>query len=167
MDQVLFSPRFSWFLGFDSKTVQRSALCRFRRELSNESYLRNLASIQPRTSSPKFAEASKRYPPPLINLALRTLVGIPCDFGDRLSYPKLMSCSPILSRQLLKNGWSSLSGWAVNFKAGLLLPLWSGVWPVLFWPCRSLAARIAGDQPWSKKPQRLRKVDFTQIPVPS
>ena len=26
---------FSWFLGFDSKTVQRSALCRSRRELSN------------------------------------------------------------------------------------------------------------------------------------
>ena len=35
-DQVLFSPWFSWFLGFDSKTVQRSALCRSRRELSNE-----------------------------------------------------------------------------------------------------------------------------------
>ena len=29
-----------------------------------------LASIQRRTSSPKFAEASKRYPPPIINLAL-------------------------------------------------------------------------------------------------
>ena len=26
----------SWFWGFDSKTVQRSALCRSRRELSNE-----------------------------------------------------------------------------------------------------------------------------------
>ena len=36
MDQVLFAPWFSWFLGFDSKTVQRSALCRSRRELSNE-----------------------------------------------------------------------------------------------------------------------------------
>ena len=35
LDQVLFSPWFSWFLGFDSKTVQRSALCRSRRELSN------------------------------------------------------------------------------------------------------------------------------------
>ena len=35
-------------------------------------YLQNLASIQPRTSSPKFAEASKRYPPPVINLALLT-----------------------------------------------------------------------------------------------
>ena len=35
-DQVLFSPWFSWFLGFDSKTVQRSALCRSRREFSNE-----------------------------------------------------------------------------------------------------------------------------------
>ena len=31
-----------------------------------------LASIQPRTSSPKFAEASKRYPPPVINMALLT-----------------------------------------------------------------------------------------------
>ena len=39
LDQVLFSPRFSWFLGFDSKTVQRSALCRSRRELSNEHLL--------------------------------------------------------------------------------------------------------------------------------
>ena len=29
-------------------------------------------SIQPRTSSPKFAEASKRCPPPVINLALHT-----------------------------------------------------------------------------------------------
>ena len=36
LDQFLFSPWFSWFLGFDSKTVQRSALCRSRRELSNE-----------------------------------------------------------------------------------------------------------------------------------
>ena len=35
-DQVLFAPWFSRFLGFDSKTVQRSALCRSRRELSNE-----------------------------------------------------------------------------------------------------------------------------------
>ena len=35
MDQVLFAPWFSWFLGFDSKTVQRSAFCRPRRELSN------------------------------------------------------------------------------------------------------------------------------------
>ena len=36
LDQALFPPWFSWFLGFDSKTVQRSALCRSRRELSNE-----------------------------------------------------------------------------------------------------------------------------------
>ena len=35
LDQALFPPWFSWFLGFDSKTVQRSALCRSRRELSN------------------------------------------------------------------------------------------------------------------------------------
>ena len=41
LDQVLFSPWFSWFLGFDSKTVQRSALCRSRRELSNEYLLAN------------------------------------------------------------------------------------------------------------------------------
>ena len=34
--------------------------------------MKNLASIQPRTSSPKFAEASKRYPPLVINLALST-----------------------------------------------------------------------------------------------
>ena len=49
------------FLGFDSKTVQRSALCRSRRELSNKQliptsiYLKNLASIKPRTSPVKFA----------------------------------------------------------------------------------------------------------------
>ena len=36
LDQVLFSQWFSSFLGFDSKTVQRSALWRSRRELSNE-----------------------------------------------------------------------------------------------------------------------------------
>ena len=36
LDQVLFPPHgFPRFLGFDSKTVQRSALCRSRRELSN------------------------------------------------------------------------------------------------------------------------------------
>ena len=39
LDQALFPPWFSWFLGFDSKTVQRSALCRSRRELSNEYFL--------------------------------------------------------------------------------------------------------------------------------
>ena len=33
-------------------------------------HLQNVASIKPRTSSPKFAEASKRYPPPVVNLAL-------------------------------------------------------------------------------------------------
>ena len=53
-------PRFS---GFDSKTVQRSALCRSRRELSSFSnrqliptsiYLQKSASIQPRTSPSKF-----------------------------------------------------------------------------------------------------------------
>ena len=37
LDQDLFPPHgFPRFLGFDSKTVQRSALCRSRRELSNE-----------------------------------------------------------------------------------------------------------------------------------
>merc|ERR1719281_2112767 len=36
LDQDLFPPHgFPRFLGFDSKTVQRSALCRSRRELSN------------------------------------------------------------------------------------------------------------------------------------
>ena len=39
LDQALFPPWFSWFLGFDSKTVQRSALCRSRRELSNAYFL--------------------------------------------------------------------------------------------------------------------------------
>ena len=48
---------FPGFWGFDSKTVQRSALCRSRRELSNEYLLANLASIQPRTSPVKFAKA--------------------------------------------------------------------------------------------------------------
>ena len=38
--------------------------------LATSIYLENLASIQPSTSSPRFAEASKRYPPPVINLAL-------------------------------------------------------------------------------------------------
>ena len=35
LDQDLFPHGFPRFLGFDSKTVQRSALCRSRRELSN------------------------------------------------------------------------------------------------------------------------------------
>ena len=39
MDQVLIATWFSWFWGFDFKTVQRSALCRSRRELSNECLL--------------------------------------------------------------------------------------------------------------------------------
>ena len=39
-----FSPEgFSWFLGFVSKTIQRSAFCRSRRELSN-AYLQLLAT---------------------------------------------------------------------------------------------------------------------------
>ena len=37
--KVLFSLRFSWFLGFDSKTMQKSAFCRSRRELSNAYFL--------------------------------------------------------------------------------------------------------------------------------
>ena len=36
LDQALFPPWFSWFLGFDSKTVQRSALRRSRREPSTD-----------------------------------------------------------------------------------------------------------------------------------
>ena len=36
---VLFSLRFSWFLGFDSKTVQRSTFCRSRRRFSNAYFL--------------------------------------------------------------------------------------------------------------------------------
>ena len=36
LDQDLFPLWFSSFFGFDSKTVQRSAFCRVRRELSNE-----------------------------------------------------------------------------------------------------------------------------------
>ena len=39
----------------DCRAVQRSALCRSRRELSNAYFLQNLASIQPRTSPLKFA----------------------------------------------------------------------------------------------------------------
>ena len=51
-----FSPWFSWFWGFDSKTVQRSALCRSRRELPTSIYSQNLSSIQPRTSPKKFGK---------------------------------------------------------------------------------------------------------------
>ena len=40
--------------------MQRSALCRSRRELSKHIFLQNMASIQPRTSPLKFA----RSPPP-------------------------------------------------------------------------------------------------------
>ena len=50
LDQALFSPWFSWFLGFASKTVQRSELCRSRRELSNEYLLAKIES----TKSPLF-----------------------------------------------------------------------------------------------------------------
>ena len=42
LDQVLFPHGFPRFLGFDSKTVQRSALCRSRRELSNAHFLANV-----------------------------------------------------------------------------------------------------------------------------
>ena len=42
-------------------------------------YLQNVASIQTRTSSPKFAEASKRYPPPVIHLALWTSFRLPAS----------------------------------------------------------------------------------------
>ena len=45
----------------DFRAVQKSALCRSRRELSNDYLLANLASIQPRTSPVKFA-ASRKCP---------------------------------------------------------------------------------------------------------
>ena len=66
---VLARPFFPHFSHTDSKTVQRSALCRSRRELSNEIaiptsiYLQNLASIQPRTSLVKFARCPRTDPP--------------------------------------------------------------------------------------------------------
>ena len=49
-----------------TRTEQRSALCRSRRELSNELiptsiYLQTSASIQPRTSPSKFGEISTQY----------------------------------------------------------------------------------------------------------
>ena len=54
-------------------------------------YLQNLASIQPRTSSPKFAEASKRYPTPVINLALYNvecgLIGSSCPLKRLIRTP--------------------------------------------------------------------------------
>ena len=43
--------------------MQRSALCRSRRELSNVYYLQNLASIQPLTSPFKFARSPRTDPP--------------------------------------------------------------------------------------------------------
>ena len=43
--------------------MQRSALCRSWRELSNEYLLANLASIQPRTSLVKFARSPRTDPP--------------------------------------------------------------------------------------------------------
>ena len=58
-------------------------------------YLQNLASIQPRTSSPKFAEASKRYPPPVTNLALLTRRRRP--LGDAAPSPSDASSEPSLS----------------------------------------------------------------------
>ena len=42
----------------DCRAVQRSALCRSRRELSNDFFLQNLALIQPGTSVGKFARSS-------------------------------------------------------------------------------------------------------------
>ena len=63
---VLARPFFPQFSPVDSKAVQRSALCRSRRELSNEYftiYLQNVASIQPRTSPEKFARSPRTDPP--------------------------------------------------------------------------------------------------------
>ena len=45
-----------WLKFWDWRTMQRSALCRSRRELSNEYLLAKSASIQPRTSPSKFGE---------------------------------------------------------------------------------------------------------------
>ena len=59
LDQDLFPPHgFPRFLGFDSKTVQRSALCRSRRELSNE-YL--LAKIGVDTAENEPSKSFKTY----------------------------------------------------------------------------------------------------------
>ena len=53
-------------------------------------YVQNLASIQSRTSSPKFAEASKRYPPPVINLALQNVCAASSE--DTKPFGQLKSC---------------------------------------------------------------------------
>merc|ERR1711924_555446 len=70
-DQDLFPPHgFPRFLGFDSKTVQRSALCRSRRELSNE-YLLAKIGVDTAENEPlevwgkiQFTIHFTPYPPP-------------------------------------------------------------------------------------------------------
>ena len=56
------SVRFSWFSDW-IQMVQRSALCRSRREFSHEYFLQNLASTQPRTSLVKLARSPCTDPP--------------------------------------------------------------------------------------------------------
>ena len=56
-------------------------------KMSTSISLQKSALIQLRTSSPKFAEASKRYPPPVINLALETSVRGTGRRGGRYSVP--------------------------------------------------------------------------------
>ena len=61
---------FRFFFPLRFQAVQRSVLCRSRRELSHEylifnsTYLQNLASIQPRTNRLKFADISNQPPLP-------------------------------------------------------------------------------------------------------
>ena len=66
LDQDLFPPHgFPRFLGFDSKAVQRSALCRSRRELSNEYLLAKIgvdtAENEPCKVCPLSAYRSPRF----------------------------------------------------------------------------------------------------------
>ena len=61
--------------------MQRSALCRSRREVSNDIWLQSSASIQRRTSPVKFARSPRTDPPGL------TLVSRPELPGARISAP--------------------------------------------------------------------------------
>ena len=83
-----FFPQFSIV---DSKTVQRSALCRSRRELSHEYWyvfsicLQILASIQPRTNLVKFARSVCTDPSGIFHLASGVGVGLSLVDGRRIS----------------------------------------------------------------------------------
>ena len=113
----LFKAIFKQKLSLDpTRTVQRSALCRSRRELSNEYLLAKLVSIQPRTSPVKSARSlavqqAQRAKGNLQGLVLRAGAHVPAGLNRYPEVGPRLRRSWYLPRSLkfvTINGWYHL-----------------------------------------------------------